>query len=65
MICSTQRVVVNVALLVFMAAFATSLKADVPERTIAALTVFMAIVSWVFILVDSSPKMGYITRLDQ
>jgi hypothetical protein len=48
-----NRLVTNVGLLVFMAFFASTLRPDVPERTIAVMTVFLCIVTWEFVIIGA------------
>jgi hypothetical protein len=51
-----NRLVTNVGLLVFMAFFASTLRPDVPERTIAVMTVFLCIVTWEFVIIGAFPS---------
>ena len=58
------KVVVNVVLLVTMALIGSTLRVDVPERSLLTMAAFGVIVSYIFILVESTPKTGTSTRLD-
>ena len=52
------------ALLTIMAFFKLFIKPDEPDRLGFANTCFLGIVSWQFILVASTPALGYPTRMD-
>lgn len=59
-----NRTVTNVILLVVMALLISSMRGDRPHRLSGTISVFMSIVSWVFVLVQETPKVSYLTRMD-
>lgn len=60
----TSRIVVNVILLVLMAAGLSWLRADEPDRMAGLLALFATVVSFLFVITGSTPAVSYRTRLD-
>ena len=59
-----MRFTLGSSLLTIMAFFTLFIKPDEPDRLGFANTCFLGIVSWQFILVASTPALGYPTRMD-
>jgi hypothetical protein len=59
-----QRYVWGVTFLVAMGVLVLCVRADEPDRLGFVQSSFLGIVSWQFILVSSTPNLGYSTRLD-
>lgn len=59
-----QRYVWGVTFLVVMGILVLCISADEPDRLGFVQSSFLGIVSWQFILVSSTPNLGYSTRLD-
>jgi hypothetical protein len=60
-----NRYVVGVSLLVFMAIFAVTLEPNNPNRQTMQQSSFLGVVAWQYVLVSSTPDMGYLTSLDK
>ena len=59
-----SRYVLGVSFLVFMAFFAITLEPDNPNRQTMQQASFLGVVAWQYVLVSSTPSMGYLTSLD-
>ena len=59
-----NKIVVGLCLLMTMNLFVLGLPIDAPDRVVGGVTIFLAIVTYLFIVSSDVPKIAYSTRLD-
>lgn len=59
------KIITGIALLTVMSHMAFAIAVDDPNRAVIALTAFLGLVTYLFVLTSDVPKVAYLTRMDK